>query len=187
MRRELCPISDERLHVLKAYHQTDHKWGAHGRGWLLGILELIDRLELRSVTDYGCGNASLGRMLRAQRPRLRVCNFDPAFHRFSRRPERADLVVCTSTLEYVEADILTPTLESLASITYKVGLISVRSNPHPLIVTAQNAGWWRQVLLRHFSKVQPFDVHKFRHRGLVSYADFNPNLPKAAFLVEKES
>jgi SAM-dependent methyltransferase len=68
---------------------------------------------IKSVLDYGCGTASLGKFVQ-ERVDVEWTNYDPGVVEYSTAPspdEQFDLVTSSDVLEHVEPDMLAGTLE----------------------------------------------------------------------------
>jgi len=139
---------------------TNGKLWVGTRAWhkcRFDILDLIDRLDIESVLDFGAAEGTLGAWLLEQRPDLEVWAYEP------RRPEWAemppvpvDLVVSTDVLEHVEPELVEATLEQIADIATKAQYhcISCRKagarlpsgrNAH---LTVNPPEWWAKQLTR---------------------------------------
>lgn len=113
-------ISPEYLAMQRQMHAAPKGYGGKGDKWAAEVERLAwagERVLGRPVTilDYGCGQGSLGRSLRAKGQR--VLDYDPAIHGKDKLPAAADLVVCTDVLEHIEEDKIAAVLDHLRSLT----------------------------------------------------------------------
>lgn len=107
------------------------------------IKEIIDRLECRSVLDYGCGkgaqyawvshgdDASIPEgMTIEQYWGVPVTKFDPAYPPFAKDPEgNFDLVICTHTLGAIPRADLPSIIERLYLLANKAVYIAEKIGP----------------------------------------------------------
>lgn len=81
-----------------------------------------------TLLDYGCGLGTLKKHLPPIKG-LEVIQYDPCIEEHSKRPEPADIVVCTDVLEHVEKDCLTNVLDDLQKLTKKVCFVAICLTP----------------------------------------------------------
>lgn len=143
-------ISETYRQQNKALHAARADYGIGGHKWADPIAQLAVSCGARSVLDYGCGKGTLKRSLN---DRLRVEEYDPAFH--DALPSPADLVVCTDVLEHIEPGCLLYVLEDLRRCAEKAVFLVVATRPAAktlddgrnahLIV--KSSGWWLPKLM----------------------------------------
>lgn len=93
------------------------------------VSELVNRLEVRTLLDYGCGSmANLARVLKPDHE-IDYFGYDPAVPQFSGRPEPADLVVCIDVLEHIEPELLDNVLDDLQSLSPVLAFMTVHTGP----------------------------------------------------------
>lgn len=143
-------ISTEYLKTQIALHAAPRGYGGKGAKWSGRVSKYARQVRAASVLDYGCGQGSLGQMLRSMPLGLEVRDYDPAIPGKDALPAPADLVVCTDVLEHIEPDRLPAVLEHLRSMTLKAlfVVISLRTaekilcdgrNAHLIV---ESAAWW---------------------------------------------
>ena len=70
------------------------------------VSEVINRMEVLHLLDYGCGAAcNLSKHLKVNH-KLTYQAYDPGVERFSKPPAPAEMVACIDVLEHIEPDKL---------------------------------------------------------------------------------
>lgn len=115
------PEPRSRRHLISAAYQREQEalhekgYGAKGWRWAETVTEIAQYWGYSSILDYGCGQGSLGRFLRARG--WQAADYDPCVQSFSGEPAEASLVVCTDVLEHVEPEKIGAVLAHLRSLT----------------------------------------------------------------------
>jgi 2-polyprenyl-3-methyl-5-hydroxy-6-metoxy-1,4-benzoquinol methylase len=148
-------ITDNYKELNYQLHQTHPKYGVGGKRHYLSVCKLMKKYECETVLDYGCGKATLSKM-------LKCTNYDPCIPKYSSLPQKHDLVVCTDVLEHIELHLLDNVLNHIKSLIIKVGYLVIAtrpdstkllpdgSNPHQII---EDAEWWKQTINSYFTIV----------------------------------
>ena len=147
-------ISSAYRDLNRKLHERDETFGAHGSKAAPAVLAVARQNGFKTVLDYGCGKGSLKFVL----PGLSVCEYDPCIPGKDKRPDPADLVVCTDVLEHIEPHLLDNVLDDLASLTLHVFMGNVSTipssktlddgrNAHLIVETAE---WWRDKFAERF-------------------------------------
>ena len=127
-------------------------WGNDGKRHMKPIIAFCDELEAKTILDYGCGNGSLKRSIEHNyQKKYKVTEYDPCIiGKCERRPDKADVVVCTDVVEHVEMEFLNKFIYEIYNRCLK-GLyltISTReanellpdgSNAHRIV---RSSTWW---------------------------------------------
>jgi hypothetical protein len=95
------------------------------------VAQIINRLEVGHVLDYGCGSRlSLAKVLmgKVQHP-FKYQAYDPCVPKYAAPPVPAELVVCLDVLEHIEEDCIDDVLDHLMSVTEAVGFFSIDTGP----------------------------------------------------------
>lgn len=153
-------ITDTYLGQQKAMHADPRGYGTRGDKWAAYVAGMANEVFATSILDYGCGQGSLGRAMRASG--WPVTDYDPAIKGKDAPPEPADLVVCTDVLEHVEPDCIDAVLDDLKRVTRKRAFIVVSlvpagkdlpdgRNAHILL---QPREWWAEKLAHRFELVR---------------------------------
>lgn len=150
-------ISDEYRALNARAHEDNNGYGVSGHRHHKVVLALLERFGCASMLDYGCGQASLGKMIKRLSP-VAVANYDPAVPEYNKHPEPADLVVCTDVMEHVEPLYLTRVLEDLTRLTNKAIFFEIACRPAKRIladgrnahILQQPGPFWYETLRWHF-------------------------------------
>lgn len=134
-------------------HKSNQSYGMSGGKWANQIAELSIALDTRDVLDYGCGKSTLALNLPFQ-----INQYDPAIAKYAKRPDPADIVVCTDVLEHIEPDCLDSVLDDLRRLMKKVGFFTVATRParktlgdgRNAHLIQENYRWWLPRLLDRF-------------------------------------
>lgn len=149
-------ISDEyrtlnmKHHIKK--HDDGRPWGNDGKIHKDIVHAFCHRLGAKTILDYGCGNGSLKRSMEEAWPnRYDIREFDPCIiGKCEKRPDKADVVVCTDVIEHVEQQYLNPLLYELYNRCLKGAYLVIAtreanehlpdgSNAHRVVRSGE---WW---------------------------------------------
>ena len=87
----------EKLHAKGNYGVTAQKYGQM-------VSQIIDKLELDTLLDYGCGsNLSLTQTLKPNR-QIQYQGYDVGVPEYAEPPVPAEMVTCIDVLEHIEPD-----------------------------------------------------------------------------------
>lgn len=93
------------------------------------VTQIIDRLELDHVLDYGCGaKMNLMRAMTPRRP-VRYQGYDPGVPDLADAPIPAQMLACIDVLEHIEPEYLDNVLDHIASLTEAVAFITIHTGP----------------------------------------------------------
>lgn len=109
-------------HALGSYGIAGHRWASEVHG-------VANRIEARSVLDYGCGQGTLAAALRKLNPVYAVHEYDPAIDGKEEKPLRADLVVCNDVLEHIEPECLYAVLDDLRDLARIAVFLVIETGP----------------------------------------------------------
>lgn len=130
-------------------------YGVVGRKYGPMVSEIIDRLEIDHVLDYGCGrNQSLRKTLKPKR-KITYQAYDPGWPEYADPPIPAQMVVCCDVLEHIEPDLLMNVMDHLEDLTEVILFATVHTGPAgKVLADGRNAHliqqpmeWW----LPHFT------------------------------------
>jgi 2-polyprenyl-3-methyl-5-hydroxy-6-metoxy-1,4-benzoquinol methylase len=157
-------ISPGYLKMQRLLHDAPRGYGGRGDKWAGIVLQIAMAYHARSILDYGSGEGSLAKALRAS-PYLgdiQIAEYDPAMPGVDQLPAPADFVNVTDVLEHIEKDRLAAVLEHIRSLAHKVvfAVISTKKT-NKVLADGRNAhliikpdAWWKQRL-----RQAGFDVH----------------------------
>jgi hypothetical protein len=121
-------ISEDYRKQQEALHATGN-YGVMGERYAPLVSQIIDRLKITHLLDYGCGsNCSLARALKVPHS-LKYQAYDAGVARFSGSPVPAQMVACIDVLEHIEPDYLDRVLDHLRTLTEGVCFLSVHTGP----------------------------------------------------------
>ncbi len=150
-------ISPDYAAQQKLLHENPH-YGVASLGFAPTIKDLIPRLGVRSLSDYGAGKQNLLRALTdLGMVGVDYFPYDPAFPEYG-GAKPADLVCCIDVLEHIEPDYLSNVLDELGALVQKYGFFSVHTSAaKKTLPDGRNAhliqkpsSWWLPRLCEHF-------------------------------------
>src|SRR5688572_9190678 len=131
------------------------------------VAEIINRLEVKHVLDYGCGSRlSLAKALNGKvHHAFKYQAYDPCVPRFSTAPIPAEMVCCMDVLEHIEEDCIEDVLDHLVSLTESFGFFSIDTGPAKKVMAdGRNAHvlqrppeWWLPRIMCRFN-LQTFQI-----------------------------
>jgi hypothetical protein len=139
------------------------------------VSEIIERLEISHLLDYGCGaKMNLAKHLKCK-GKLTYQGYDPGVPELSGDPVPAQMVACIDVLEHIEPEFLDNVLDHLLSLTEAVAFLTVHTGPAGKIlpdgrnahINQQPMGWWLPKLMQRWDlqTVQATNVHSFHVIG----------------------
>ncbi|WP_157063890.1 class I SAM-dependent methyltransferase [Methylobacterium tarhaniae] len=149
------PISESYRQQNAELHNRYASYGTSSKRWHDKVNELSEKLNPKSILDYGCGKG----LLAAGLPALSIREYDPAIPGKDKIPESADLVICTDVLEHVEPDMLEAVLSDLARVTQLCAFLNIAIRPAKKVLSdGRNAHliieppeWWQAHIERFFT------------------------------------
>ena len=118
------------------------------------VIECIEKYQVTSILDFGCGKGNFLTALKEQYPDIETFGFDPGNEIFSVLPDKVDMIYSSDVLEHIEPDHLIDTLVDLKTRCSKVMYHLIACHPakrgmsdgrnaHLII---ENPDWWRSKL-----------------------------------------
>lgn len=121
-------------------------WGKSGHSHAPEIRKFCQKLEARTVLDYGCGRGTLAGAMAG----FKVFEYDPGIVGKDDLPKPADIVACTDVLEHIEPDLLDNVLRHIFLLAKKGAYLVIATRPAREILPdgrnahliVQDAPWW---------------------------------------------
>lgn len=144
-------------------HARPRGYGGRGSRWAPVVVRLARKYGADSILDYGCGEGSLARAVRAMAPEIRVTEYDPAIVGKDGPPFPEDLVNATDVLEHIESDRLDAVLAHIRTLARKAVFVVISTklsnkvmqdgrNAHLIV---ESVPWWTARL-----QAAGFTVHR---------------------------
>lgn len=168
-------ISDAYRAQQEYLHETT-EYGVASKSYAPIVTQIIDRLQINHLLDYGCGKSC--HLLRSVKPGkdLKYQAYDPAVPRFSAPPVPAELVCCIDVLEHIEPDCLEDVLDDLERLTEAAAFLTIHTGPAVKVLqdgrnahlTQEDMRWWLPKLWARFDlqTVQITGEHSFYVIGM---------------------
>lgn len=155
-------ISESYRQQQKALHDKGN-YGTAALQWGELVSALVDRLQIGTLLDYGCGSKrSLLQVLDVDHD-VRYQGYDPAIEAFSRK-EPAELVCCIDVLEHIEPELLENVLDDLARLSEKWAFLTIHTGPAAKVLsdgrnahlTQKPPEWWLPKIMQRW-QLQAFN------------------------------
>ncbi len=160
-------ISTPYLREQQILHESPRGYGQRGYKWAPVVLAIAKQYGASSILDYGCGQGSLAKALRAEPlGSIRVDEYDPAIPGKDQLPVFADMVNVTDVLEHVELDRLPAVLAHLRMLARKVLWVVVSTTETAKVlsdgrnahINIQSAEWWAQTMIDSGFAIHPAPI-----------------------------
>jgi hypothetical protein len=93
------------------------------------VTEIINRLEITHLLDYGSGRMmNLGKHIKPNH-KLQYQAYDPCVEELAGLPVPAQMVACVDVLEHIEPEFLDNVLDHIAKLTEAVAFMTVHTGP----------------------------------------------------------
>lgn len=135
------------------------------------VTQVIDRLEISHLLDYGCG-AKMN-LIKHIKPKAKLTyqGYDPGVPDLASAPVPAQMVACIDVLEHIEPEFLDNVLDHIASLTEAVAFLTVHTGPagktlpdgRNAHINQQPMDYWLPKLMQRFElqTVQQTNAHAF--------------------------
>lgn len=145
----------------RAEQQRLHSLGNYGTAsieYAPVVSEIVNKLEVAHLLDYGCGSKmNLARNLKV-RHALKYQAYDPGVERLAGAPVPAEMVACIDVLEHIEPDCLDAVLDHLQALAEGVLFVSIHTGPAVKVLSdgrnahliQQPLSWWLPKLWERF-------------------------------------
>lgn len=146
-------FSDAYAKLQAQFHKERPDYGISGHNYADQIHQMAQRLQTRSILDYGCGKATLQKSIP-----FPIQNYDPFIEEYAERPTPADLVVCTDVMEHIEEEYVESVLSDIASLTKRAVFFQIATSPAKKTlpdgrnahITIRSPNEWLMDLMRFF-------------------------------------
>jgi hypothetical protein len=154
-------ISEDYLKQQRELHSNPN-YGVASQSYAPIVAEIIKKLQISSVADYGAGKCRLASSL--QQLGLALSSYfpyDPAFPEYG-QPRSADLLCCIDVLEHIEPQFLGNVIDQIGDLATKYAFVTVHTgsaiktlpdgrNAH--LIQAPSS-WWLGRLVEKFEIIQ---------------------------------
>ena len=141
--------SDSYKETLKELHKS--KAFGNKSGIPQEVIDCIEKYQVTSILDFGCGKGNFLTTLKEHYPDITVFGFDPGNELFSILPNKVDMIYSSDVLEHIEPDHLIDTLVDLKARCSKVMYHLIACHPAKRVMSdgrnahliIENPDWWR--------------------------------------------
>jgi hypothetical protein len=173
----------DRKGTRKEYGSTG---GRNGGPQVRDLLNSYNGVWVKSHLDYGCGNGSLTRMLKAEvRPDIKYYEYDPAIPGKDTLPvTEVDMISCLDVLEHVEPDQIDDVLSEIFGLARRSAYLLIACDPCGITMPdGRNAhliqegyDWWAYKISEHntgWELMYGADVLKRKRSGFRRHCEFH--------------
>ena len=160
-------ISQDYVDELKILH--DKKTFGTAARLPVRFIDLVEKNNLKSILDFGCGKGNATTAMREKWPDITVYSYDPVTSPID-LPEQVDIVYSSDVLEHVEPNEIKQTLKNLFNISkYQYHYIACHlakkslsdgRNAHLIV---EDGDWWEDKFTQHLG-----DEWKITHSETVT-------------------
>jgi hypothetical protein len=170
--------SDYRAQQEKLHEDAHGLYGTASLVYAPMVAEIVNRLEVSHLLDYGCGSATnLPKALSGKiKSKLTYQAYDPGVPRYAKSPLPAQMVACIDVLEHIEPQSIDAVLDDLSRLTLEVFFGTIDTGPAlKSLPDGRNAhilqrpiDWWFPKLYARFEfqTLQATTKHSFFFIGL---------------------
>lgn len=157
MQQNSALISPSYAKLQQQLHDTG-TYGGVAAAYAPQVTQIIDRLEITHLLDYGAGSKmALGKSI-TPKNKLTYQAYDPGVEELADAPIPAQMVTCIDVLEHIEPESLDNVLDHLSSLTEVVAFITVHCGPaKKVLADGRNAHliqepleWWLPKLWQRY-------------------------------------
>jgi hypothetical protein len=148
---EAYRVQQEHLHNTTNYGIASIKYAGL-------VTQIIDKLEITHLLDYGCGKRmNLAKHIKPKH-KLTYQAYDAGVPELSEPPAPAQMVCCIDVLEHIEPDYLDNVLDHLHSLTEAVAFLTIHTGPASKVLPdgrnahliQQPMEWWLPKIIQRF-------------------------------------
>ncbi len=119
------------------------------------VRSLIEKYNVSSILDFGCGKGLLVESLKKEFPHIKVYGYDPSDTDKNTLPENVDMIISFDVLEHIEPHFINDTLINLKTICNKVMHHVIACHPAKRILEdgrnahliVESPEWWKVKIL----------------------------------------
>ena len=143
------------------------------------LSQIINRLGVTQLLDYGCGKGRLFQALKVAHE-MKLQAYDPGIPAFAGDPVPMQMVACIDVLEHVEPEFLDAVLDDLVRVTEVVGFFTVCTvAAERTLSDGRNAHLIQRDMVWWFNKLASrFDIQTLQVTGdsffVIVYAQARP-------------
>jgi hypothetical protein len=173
MRQNAAELISANYAAQQAHLHEATNYGTMAQHYGLLVSQIVQKLELTHILDYGCGR-HMGLLKTLKVPyNLTYQGYDPGsgLDELMTPPIPAQMVCCIDVLEHIEPDKLDDVLDHLKELTEVVAFVTVHTGPamktlpdgRNAHLTQQPIAWWLPKL------TERFDIQTMQRVGDHSY------------------
>lgn len=143
--------------LLQEQMHMDPDYGMASVSYAPIVSEIVNRLGIAQLLDYGAGKARLFQNLKVDHD-MQLQAYDPGVPDFAGEPVPMQMVACIDVLEHVEPECLDAVLDDLVRVTQVIGFFTVCTEPaQKTLPDGRNAhliqrdlAWWLDRIMTRF-------------------------------------
>lgn len=135
------------------------------------VTQILDRLEITHLLDYGCGaKMNLAKHIKPKR-KLTYQGYDPGVPEMASAPVPAQMVACVDVLEHIEPEYLDNVLDHILTLSEAVTFLTIHTGPagktlpdgRNAHINQQPMDWWLPKIIARWDiqTVQQTNAHAF--------------------------
>lgn len=150
-----------RKQLEEMHRDADMKWGNDGAIHLPAVLELIRRVDAKTLLDFGCGRSKLSKALRNYGSDVKCTDYDPGRPKKATLPDHSfDVVTCTDVMEHVEPEHVDEVLDTINAHAMRAVYFVIDTVPALRMLpdgrnahlTVREGEWWVAQLNKRFGE-----------------------------------
>lgn len=152
-------ITDAYRKQQEQMHAEIPGYGVTGRMFGRLVSEMMMRLNITELLDYGCGhNLSLFHAIKTSH-KFRYQAYDPGVSEYAKPPIPSQMVACIDVLEHIEPELVDNVLDDLVRLTEQLGFFTVHTGPAGKVLPdgrnahliQEDATWWLPKIVERFN------------------------------------
>ncbi|MBI2241820.1 MAG: hypothetical protein HYU59_13585 [Magnetospirillum gryphiswaldense] len=153
------PLISEEYRAMQQKLHENPNYGVASVQFAPLVADIVTKLQVRELLDYGAGKGRLGQELARLMPKPPVIHhYDPAIPAWAADPVPREMVTCIDVLEHIEPELLDNVLDHLAALVLRLGFFTVHTGPAVKVLAdgrnahliQENERWWLPRFLQRF-------------------------------------